>query len=144
MRSLETGSWNEGTWQIPVVMMTVLCHYSRDLHQGNLQRTCQEDCQEILVGTIQEKQYVWDRGKNKYPVRQCRVCSAHKKQNETYICEFCVVPLHRGRCFEKYNTFKHQALFVLQTPSDIMVHQSQDRSVHRDIPCFKTLNDQKC
>jgi putative intracellular protease/amidase len=31
-----------------MVLMTVLCHYSRDLHQGNLQRTCQEDCQEIL------------------------------------------------------------------------------------------------
>jgi hypothetical protein len=27
------------------------------------------------------------QGKKKYPVRQCRVCSAHKKQSETrYIC----------------------------------------------------------
>jgi hypothetical protein len=46
--------------------------------------------------------------KKKYPVRQCRVCSAHKKQSETrYIREFCVVPLHKGSCFEKYHTLKH-------------------------------------
>ena len=48
------------------------------------------------------------QGKKKYPVRQCRVCSAHKKRSETrYICEFCVVPLHKGSCFEKYDTLKH-------------------------------------
>jgi hypothetical protein len=25
----------------------------------------------------------WGQGKKKYPVRQCRVCSAHKKRSET-------------------------------------------------------------
>jgi hypothetical protein len=35
-------------------------------------------------------------GKKKYPVRQCRVCSAHKKRSKIrYICEFCVVALHK-------------------------------------------------
>jgi hypothetical protein len=48
------------------------------------------------------------QGKKKYQVRQCRVCSAHKKRNETKcICEFCVVPLHKGCWFEKYHTFKY-------------------------------------
>jgi len=44
-------------------------------------------------------------GKKKYPTRQCKVCAAHMKQSETkYICKFCVVPLHRGSCFEKYHS----------------------------------------
>jgi hypothetical protein len=47
------------------------------------------------------------QGKKKYPARQCRVCSAHKKWSETrYICQYCVVPLHKGSCFEKYHTLK--------------------------------------
>jgi len=29
-----------------------------------------------------------------------------KTEWNRYICEFCVVPLHRGRCFEKYHAFK--------------------------------------
>jgi hypothetical protein len=48
------------------------------------------------------------QGKKKYSVRQCRVCSAHKKQSEIrYVYEFCVVHLHKGSCFEKYHTLKH-------------------------------------
>jgi hypothetical protein len=47
------------------------------------------------------------QGKKKYPVRQCRVCSVHKKRSETrYICEYCVVPLHKGSCFKKHHTLK--------------------------------------
>ena len=31
--------------------------------------------------------------------------AAHKKRSETrYICKFCVVPLHKGSCFEKYHS----------------------------------------
>jgi hypothetical protein len=45
------------------------------------------------------------QGKKKYPVRQCRVCSAHKKRSETrYIWEHCVVPFHKGSRFEKSYT----------------------------------------
>jgi len=45
------------------------------------------------------------KGKRKYPARQCKVCAVHKKRNETtYICKFCVVPLDRGSCFEKYQS----------------------------------------
>ena len=37
------------------------------------------------------------QGKKKYPVRQCTLYSTHKKWSETrYICEFCVVPLHKA------------------------------------------------
>jgi len=44
-------------------------------------------------------------GKRKYPARQCKVCAAHKKRSETrYICKICVVPLHKGSCFEKYHS----------------------------------------
>jgi len=44
-------------------------------------------------------------GKRKYPARPCKVCAAHKKRSETrYICKFCIVPLHKGSCFEKYHS----------------------------------------
>jgi hypothetical protein len=82
------------------------------------------------------------QGKKKYPVRQCRVCSVHKKQSETrYICEFCVVALHKGSCFEKYHTLKHyQAIRVLKTPSDITMHELQLRNISRNILLFKSFN----
>jgi len=55
-----------------------------------------------------EKIVAGGEGKKKYPSRQCKVCAAHKKRSETrYICKFCVVPLHKGSCFEKYHTVKN-------------------------------------
>jgi len=46
--------------------------------------------------------------KKKYPVSQCKVCAAHTTQSETRnICKFCVVPLHRGSCFEKYHSVNY-------------------------------------
>jgi hypothetical protein len=52
-----------------------------------------------------EKMFAGGEGKKKYPARQCKVCAAHKKQSETRcICKFCVVPLHKGSCFEKYHS----------------------------------------
>jgi hypothetical protein len=49
-----------------------------------------------------EKIFGGGEGKKKYPTRRCKVCAAHKKRSETrYICKFCVVPLHKGSCFEK-------------------------------------------
>jgi hypothetical protein len=48
------------------------------------------------------------QGRKKYPVTQHTVCSAHQKRSETrYICEYCIVPLHKGSCFEKYHTLKY-------------------------------------
>ena len=41
------------------------------------------------------------RGKKKYPARQCTVCAAHKKRS---IWKYCVVPIHKGPSFEKYNS----------------------------------------
>ena len=45
----------------------------------------------------------WQRGggKKKYPARQCTVCAAHKKRS---IWKYCVVPIHKGPSFEKYNS----------------------------------------
>ena len=49
-----------------------------------------------------------ERSKVKYPARKCHVCAAHKKRSETrYICKFCLVPLHKGQCFQRYHTLKH-------------------------------------
>jgi len=50
-----------------------------------------------------EKIVAGGKGKKKYPSKRCTFCAAHKKQSETRnICKFCIVPLHRGSCFEKY------------------------------------------
>jgi hypothetical protein len=49
-------------------------------------------------------------GKRKYPrgkgsILQDSVCGAYKKQSERgNTCKFCVVPLHKGSCFEKYHS----------------------------------------
>jgi hypothetical protein len=49
-----------------------------------------------------------EHSKGKHPCRQCRVCSVHKKRSMTaYICKFCVMPLHKGECLQKYHTLKH-------------------------------------
>ena len=53
------------------------------------------------------KNCCWWEGGKKYPVRQCKVCAAHKKRSSTrYICKFSVVPLHKRSCFEKYHTLR--------------------------------------
>ena len=52
-----------------------------------------------------EKIFGGGEGKKNYPARQCKMCAAHKKRNETRnVCKFCVVPLHKGSCFEKYHS----------------------------------------
>jgi hypothetical protein len=48
------------------------------------------------------------QGMKKYPARQCRGCAEHKKRNETtYVCKFCVVPLHKGSYFERYHSLRN-------------------------------------
>jgi len=55
-----------------------------------------------------EKIVAGGKGKKKYPVRQCKVCAAHKKRSATrYICKLCIVLLHKGSCFEKYHTLRN-------------------------------------
>ena len=57
----------------------------------------------VLEKTVGSK---W--GKRKYPARRCHVFAVHKKRSETrYICKFCLVPLHKGECFQRYHTLKH-------------------------------------
>lgn len=65
---------------------------------GRLSMDMRKHTLEPLVGT----------GKNKNVLRRCRVCAAHKLRSETrYMCKFCNVPLHKGKCFERYHTVKH-------------------------------------
>jgi len=40
----------------------------------------------------------------KYPARPCKGCAARKRSETRYICKFCVVPLHKGSCFDKYHS----------------------------------------
>lgn len=59
------------------------------------------DMRKHVIAKIESK------GKKKFVQRQCRVCSARKVRSETcFICKFCEVPLHRGKCFERYHTLK--------------------------------------
>ena len=135
-KPLQTGSWNEETWQIPAVMKTMLCHqetYTKRTFRGSTGKTIGK-CQQAKVG---------GPGKNKFPVRECRVCSTHKKRSETrYIYEFCVVPLHKGSCFEKYHTLKHyQAICILKTPSDTTMHKLNRET---GVVNLKGLNSLQC
>ena len=43
-------------------------------------------------------------GKRKYPARPCNVRAAHKQSETRYTCKFCLVPLHKLSCFEKYHS----------------------------------------
>ena len=57
---------------------------------------------------VLEKTVGNERGKRKYPARRCHVCAANKKRSETqYIGKFCLVPLHKGECFQRYHTLQH-------------------------------------
>jgi hypothetical protein len=70
-----------------------------------LNRTRQADSPVISEYTNLEKMAGGGEGKKKYPARQCKLCAAHKKRSKTRnICKFCVVPLHKGSCFEKYHS----------------------------------------
>lgn len=53
------------------------------------------------------RKIISDKTKN-FVRRACRVCSANKRRGDTaYMCVFCNVPLHMGKCFEDYHTKKH-------------------------------------
>jgi hypothetical protein len=46
--------------------------------------------------------------KKKYPGIHGKQCAEYKKRSETtYICKFCVVPLHKGSCFERYHSSRN-------------------------------------
>ena len=97
-------SWiSESKIEVSPILMTFSRQRSKQ-HQGGLNRTRQADSLVISENTNLKKLLVVVVGRN-YPARQCKVCAAHKKQSETrYICKFCVVPLHKGSCFEKYHS----------------------------------------
>jgi len=79
------------------------------LPEKQTQRGSKQDPQGRLSGDLRihklDKTVAGGEGKKKYPARQCKVCAAHEKQSKTrYICKLCVVPLHKGFCFEKYHS----------------------------------------
>jgi len=40
--------------------------------------------------------------------RRCHVCAANKKRSETwYIRKFCLEPLHKEECIQRYHTLQH-------------------------------------
>ncbi|PNF15658.1 hypothetical protein B7P43_G15595, partial [Cryptotermes secundus] len=46
--------------------------------------------------------------KKKHPSRQCCVCAEHKMKSRTaYMCNLCVMPLHKGERFQRYHMRKH-------------------------------------
>jgi hypothetical protein len=58
--------------------------------------------------------YFQNQGKydSNYKVMKCVgvsvVHATHKKRSETrYICKFCVAPLHKEECFERYHSLRH-------------------------------------
>jgi len=62
-----------------------------------------------------KKLLVVGKGKKKYPARECKLCATQKKRNETRnICKFCVVPLHKGSCFEKYHSVTNYKTIYMQ------------------------------
>jgi len=74
-------------------------------------------------------------GKMKYPARQCKVCAAHKRQSETRnICKFCVVPLYKGSCFEKYHSVTNYLTIYIQfLKSRAQEHNLQCQTVSKNM-----------
>jgi hypothetical protein len=73
-------------------------------HRPHVDPPGQLDMRKHVFGKILKSEH----GKRTYPARQCYVCTVHKKKCQTrYICEFCVVPLHKGECFQRYHTLKY-------------------------------------
>jgi len=63
-----------------------------------------------------EKTVASGEGK-KYPAGQCTVCAAHRERRESRnMCKACVVPFHKGSCFEKYPSVMNYYYFF-QAPN---------------------------
>jgi len=74
-------------------------------------------------------------GKKKCPARQCTVCAVHKERSETrYICKFCVIPLHKGSCFEKYRSVTNCWTIYMQfLKSRAQEHNVQCQTVSKNM-----------
>jgi len=104
--SVEGLGYQKSRIEVSQVLMTFNCQ--RRKHQGGLNTTRQADSTGISEYTNLKKIVAGGEGKKKYPARQCKMCTAHKKQSETrYICKFCIILLHKGSCFEKYHSIKY-------------------------------------
>jgi len=53
---------------------------------------------------VLEKTVGSERGKRKYPARRL---PTNKGSETRYIRKFCLVPLHKGECFQRYHTLKY-------------------------------------
>jgi hypothetical protein len=56
-----------------------------------------------------QNQGKYDISSKRVEMGGCQCCSSNsQKRSETrYICKFCLVPLHKGECFQRYHTLKH-------------------------------------
>lgn len=71
-------------------------------------RTSKYDHSQRLSGDMKKHnvtRIIGSGNKNRYVRRPCKVCSTSKKRSESsFMCSLCQVPLHLGKCFEKYHT----------------------------------------
>jgi len=75
-------------------------------------------------------------GKRKYPARHCKVCAARKKRSETgYICKLCIVLLHKGSCFEKYDSVTNYQTIYRQ----FLQSGAQERNIQCQTVCKNIL-----
>lgn len=82
----------------------------REINTGEPEKISKRDppgrlCMDMCKHTLEK---IVGVGKKKNPQRQCRVCAAKKVRSEKcFIFSFCRIPLHRGKCFERYHTVKN-------------------------------------
>ncbi|GFG38451.1 hypothetical protein Cfor_02356, partial [Coptotermes formosanus] len=68
------------------------------------------DCSGISAKHKLDKIVAGGEGKKK-----CKECAESKKRSETaYICKFCIFPLHKGSCFERYHSLRNNWNFNVQ------------------------------
>jgi len=108
LHKVECLGYQKSRIQLSQVQINFNCQGSKQ-HQGSLNRSCQADS---LGGGFQNTQTGknccrWD-GNKEISCTTVEMCAAHKKQNETrYLCNFCIVPLLKGSCFEKYQSVRN-------------------------------------
>jgi hypothetical protein len=82
-------SWISEVQNCSPAVMTFSCQRSKQ-HRGDFR-----------IHTL-EKIVAGGEGKKEVPYKT--VCAANKQSETGYICKFCVVPLHKRCCFEKYHS----------------------------------------
>jgi hypothetical protein len=88
-------SWISEVQNSSPVLMN--CNSQRsNQHQGSLNRVPPGRLTRDFSKHTLDKIAAGGEGKKKYPTRHCKVHAGHNNRSETsYICKFCIVPLHK-------------------------------------------------